>query len=533
MENYDKVKQLPFIGNMINNQNAEEETKEEKVMISSLMEKYSKELDQRDDLLKKFELISTELIKMGFKPKMVLRTFLVHKYSTLDEGIEILSKTDNLWNHKFVECYLEKCFMCGEFENAHRSFKTILMKKNSIVLDDQKIKEAMNRQAATNYGSINKKLGTIIKSDSCPICFIEINDDMTFSMNCKHKFCKDCIIDYLKEEIRNARVKNIKCPEKKCDQLFSDELIKQLVNDDEFNKYLKFLERQKIKEQKNLIHCPIVDCEGFAIKTEQQPNDNMPEPLELDSPEKRLLDEDIVLNVSGEKEKVKYVCNKGHPFCGKCKSVWHSDDCNEDREVKDFATSTGHIVKKCVKCRVWTEKTEGCNHMTCQICKAEWCWLCEQVYTADHYTTPGPCFGRQFNEVDPAMLELLTFENQWPNLYSFLFIYIWSIFVINLIVRNNNNPNNQRRHSKCYLLGLTILFSGCTWFFAVIFNGFLGIYLIRGIVKTSEINVGCVRVTCLLTFILIFFIFFFAGIILSTLWLILINIYAIFKISFS
>ncbi len=45
--------------------------------------------------------------------------------------------------------------------------------------------------------------------------------------------------------------------------------------------------------------------------------------------EKLLIEKNAILNVSSEK--IKYVCSKGHGFCGKCKNVWHNDDCNEDK----------------------------------------------------------------------------------------------------------------------------------------------------------------------------------------------------------
>ena len=56
-------------------------------------------------------------------------------------------------------------------------------------------------------------------------------------------------------------------------------------------------------------------------------------------------------------------------------------------------------VKRCPKCNIYTEKNEGCNHMTCVSCKYQWCWLCEGEYTYDHYNT-GKCEGFQFVRAD-------------------------------------------------------------------------------------------------------------------------------------
>lgn len=36
--------------------------------------------------------------------------------------------------------------------------------------------------------------------------------------------------------------------------------------------------------------------------------------------------------------------------------------------------------KRCPKCRIPIEKTEGCNHVCCRRCRAHICWVCPQLY---------------------------------------------------------------------------------------------------------------------------------------------------------
>ena len=57
------------------------------------------------------------------------------------------------------------------------------------------------------------------------------------------------------------------------------------------------------------------------------------------------------------------------------------------------------VVKQCPRCKIYTEKNEGCNHMTCTECKYQWCWLCEGEYQDGHFRT-GQCNGLQFVKIN-------------------------------------------------------------------------------------------------------------------------------------
>lgn len=43
------------------------------------------------------------------------------------------------------------------------------------------------------------------------------------------------------------------------------------------------------------------------------------------------------------------------------------------------------------------EKVSGCNHMTCTVCRYEWCWLCGSTYSSIHFSPLNPlgCAGMQ------------------------------------------------------------------------------------------------------------------------------------------
>lgn len=441
------------------------ENRTDKEKENELIQKYSSDLMNNKPLLSQYEKISTELLKLGYTPQQVVHSFLVFKYETIDQAIEVIA------NHEFIESDEQRCFICGNEEMEHQ-------RKNNIPDENQEQRkiitkeEIVKRLKSSNEIKDNDILIEVDPQDSCPICFEDITNENKFSLKCNHVYCKGCIIDYLKEEIKNSRVLQLNCPTIKCKESFTIDIIKSLLNSDNTEyiyKYEKFLQREKIKNDPDLVVCPIVNCEGYAKKSNLNTIKN---------------DIDIIeTNIKNDKEsllkqKEKLICDKGHAFCSLCNQAWHGESpCDSDKEIKEFATYSGFIVKKCPKCKTWTEKNEGCNHMKCKICNYNWCWLCEKECKENHFFIEGtPCYGKQFNrEENPDELMLaMMLINAGAFVRNFLFLYLIGMYIIKMSVfqlfrnRNNlneNNNNNQRnrRPSKCaiwigYVFLLSILF---------------------------------------------------------------------------
>lgn len=68
----------------------------------------------------------------------------------------------------------------------------------------------------------------------------------------------------------------------------------------------------------------------------------------------------------------KVQCNECHyVFCTDCKSQYHSGKCitADERYVRENS-------KPCPHCKVPIEKNGGSSHMTCAVCKFEFCYWC-------------------------------------------------------------------------------------------------------------------------------------------------------------
>jgi len=73
----------------------------------------------------------------------------------------------------------------------------------------------------------------------------------------------------------------------------------------------------------------------------------------------------------------------------------HSNPAEQERLNEVLAAKNGY--KKCPQCKVWIEKTEGCNHMSCK-CGAHICWRCMGVFSAGEiYNHMGTAHGGYFD----------------------------------------------------------------------------------------------------------------------------------------
>jgi uncharacterized protein with PQ loop repeat len=169
----------------------------------------------------------------------------------------------------------------------------------------------------------------------------------------------------------------------KCGYSLSENFVKSIIGEDTqlLQKYDKFLTRRKLMESnKKIKFCPFPDCDGYAEKTKK-------------------------------KEKI-VKCNFGHEFCFQCGNKPHPDQKCSEIVDKDFEVwKSKRVLKRCPHCKFWTEKNEGCNHMTCVQCKFQWCWLCQKECLIGHFSS-GSCKGCQFlSETNQEKIKTLLEEN--------------------------------------------------------------------------------------------------------------------------
>ena len=328
----------------------------------------------RDSLLKEtnynndFEILED----MGYDSIMIKKVYAFLKPNSLEQAIDFMTQENEIYHHNFFKNYKHKrktCYICNYPKENHINYNELENDEEDLNIDI----DSNDLYIEDNGNNFNCAIcGENYKKDSKNI--IKYN-------KCGDEYCFHCWFSYLRGKIEEGFVNNIKCMNYTCKEILSDTFIKEIINNDKnlMIKYEKFLSKAEILNSKTKKFCPINGCESYGEKTTNN----------------------------------KYIkCKNGHQFCFVCLKEWHGNNpciTNEDDYFQIW--KKGKIIKQCPNCKIWTEKNEGCNHMTCVECKFQWCWLCQQKYSSNHYSI-GSCKGLQFEkEQDEEKIKKMLEDN--------------------------------------------------------------------------------------------------------------------------
>ncbi|KAF4517034.1 hypothetical protein B566_EDAN004654 [Ephemera danica] len=222
----------------------------------------------------------------------------------------------------------------------------------------------------------------------CPLCLAELPDQCFPALTtCDHRSCYDCLQTYLRVEISESRT-SIACPQ--CSERLHPNDVRMILNDKTvYSKYEDFMVRRVLAVDPDTRWCPQPDC-GFAVIA------------------------------TGCASCPKLRCLRpGCPglFCYHCKAEWHPNQtCDAARMQRrplppvpngeqagassapqslsaSSTLSRDSGIKPCPRCSVFIVKMDdgSCNHMTCAVCGAEFCWLCMKEISDLHYLSPSGC----------------------------------------------------------------------------------------------------------------------------------------------
>ncbi|XP_073993597.1 uncharacterized protein isoform X2 [Rhodnius prolixus] len=237
--------------------------------------------------------------------------------------------------------------------------------------DEQTVDPKLNVNITTDP---NKSDGT--KRLECSLCLNELAPEyFPLLVTCPHKSCYDCLQVYLRIEISESRVP-VSCPQ--CAEAMHPNDIRMILNDkNQYEKYEDFMVRRVLAVEPDTRWCPAPDCSYAVI-------------------------------ASGCASCPKIKCERegcDSYFCYHCKAAWHPNQtCDAARAQRSpnvrssslsFSQDSHHRddIKPCPRCQVLIVKMDdgSCNHISCAVCGAEFCWLCMKEISDLHYLSPSGC----------------------------------------------------------------------------------------------------------------------------------------------
>ena len=211
-----------------------------------------------------------------------------------------------------------------------------------------------------------------LSSDTCPVCYSEIEKENSLSLKCNHQICKECYNEYINSKLINEplNILNTFCPLSGCNLYLTRAIFKECIKEKKMQRiFAKSVIRNFTVTNKEIKPCPNPKC-NISIRVQDK----------------------IAKEIK---------CKCGTVFCFSCLEESHIPcDCEMAKQWLDFTKDKGsgedfiwikENTKKCPKCQSPIEKNQGCNHMTCQKkaggCGYEFCWVCMGSWNAHKITS--------------------------------------------------------------------------------------------------------------------------------------------------
>ncbi|KAI3897334.1 hypothetical protein MKW92_047003 [Papaver armeniacum] len=201
---------------------------------------------------------------------------------------------------------------------------------------------------------INKKPSSIEEDDdqqqdnqemnnaffTCEICTEEVPLQQRFQNKqqkpCTHSFCTDCIASYIQVKIEESERPDIKCPDTNCVNVLDPLSCRSFLPPKVFVRWCDYLCKSTVCERYDTGYCPNPYCS----------------------------EKSSILETMVHREQ-----SDANHQCSTSKKVKRAN------EVLLMQMAAKRKWKRCPRCRIYVERTEGCEHITCR-CRYEFCYRC-------------------------------------------------------------------------------------------------------------------------------------------------------------
>lgn len=205
----------------------------------------------------------------------------------------------------------------------------------------------------------------------CRIC-TETRTNM-LSAPCGHEFCTDCWGEFVRIAVADGpSCVRVTCPQSGCSEAVTEEEVRA-ASPRTSEKYRAYQLRSFVESNGAARWCPGPGCTRVAVCAD-------PSSLSGSAAVARCSD-----GGCGTEFCVRCGLEPHAPTTCKELSRWQ-EKCRNESETANWILAN---TKPCPKCSSRIEKNQGCNHMTCQRCKHEFCWICMRAWSEHGANTGG------------------------------------------------------------------------------------------------------------------------------------------------
>ena len=289
----------------------------------------------------------------------------------------LCSKLDEVWKElefsNIVFAWVDSLKYCFDIlgidnDNSIELFNDLSTDKN---YDTRAFRQLSDPQ--TNLLSLleyNKELLDILfKSEDhdCRLCFDTFGGKEFTKLTCCGSFyCNYCLTEMFKMNIKEGSVQKVRCPN--CNQSVHPSLLKPLTTEEEFTRWEYLTFKKAVEGMEDTAYCP--RCETLVIS-----DDSLGQCTKCEY-------------VFCTKCLDSYPCSINGAECDNLNALYKQNrtkDTEETIKTLNFMKREG-INRRCPVCKMFIEKTSGCNKMTCFNCSNYFCYLCGlQIQEYDHF----------------------------------------------------------------------------------------------------------------------------------------------------
>lgn len=218
---------------------------------------------------------------------------------------------------------------------------------------------------------------------SCPICYDDLTEGSTMAMPCGHEFCMDCWHDFCANAIEQEGPSCVHstCPEATCTEKLTEVEVAKAAPE-LLSKFHTFQLRDFVDSSRLTRWCPGKGCDRIACAPTASAMEQ----------------EGNIAHCDTCSTSFCMVCGEEPHAPSRCDDLrlWN-EKCRNESETANWILAN---TKSCPKCASRIEKNQGCNHITCQRCKYEFCWICSGSW-ASHGASTGGYY--KCNRYDPKI----------------------------------------------------------------------------------------------------------------------------------